>query len=315
MTTGSLPGADIERGSGRGAETFERPAEVVDVSERLYRQVFAAGLWVAVGCTALAGLGALLQPTAGQLRGAAACALCIPAIVAAAMHPGWVYARTRRHPWALLGPAAILGGCALIAGIRSYQLFVPMCAVIGTIGLAAPARVVVAAGLVSALGLAAPQIIEGRSDVAGAIAVVAPPLMFWLIVDRIAGFALHLHQTLATTASPSPRQSADGGETARRREPDNEEGVRRAARERRALPAAAIVHAKRTRLTSRQLQVLLLACEGLKHAEIGACLGIGPQQVRRHLRDARERVGADSTPALVAWARQTGLVPRPASQR
>ena len=52
---------------------FERAAELVDISERIYRRVFAAGLWVAVGCSAFGVLASLLQPPGSQLRGVIVC--------------------------------------------------------------------------------------------------------------------------------------------------------------------------------------------------------------------------------------------------
>jgi len=60
--------------------------------------------------------------------------------------------------------------------------------------------------------------------------------------------------------------------------------------ERRALPGPGVVSVDGVRLTSRQLQVILLACEGLKHAEMGECLGIGTPMVRRHLHEAERRM-------------------------
>lgn len=308
MSPKATDGTTIVAGRSGEPDTFRRAAELVDVSEHLYRQLFAAGLWVAVGCTAYAGMSALLQTTHGQLRGAILCAICLPAMIVAAARPAWLYARVRRRPWLLLVPASIMGTCALFTGIQSYQLFVPIVAVIGSIGLAAPARVVVVAGMLGGVCVGAPQVIEGKGDVGGAIALVVPPLMFWLIVDRIAGFALRLHRSLGGVTAPGSRQlvASRVGSV-----PEEECRPHADAREQRALPVPTCDTVGGKRLTSRQLQVLLLACEGLRHAEIGACLGIGPQQVRRHLRDARERVGVDSTPQLVAWAVSAGLVPRP----
>jgi DNA-binding CsgD family transcriptional regulator len=52
-------------------------------------------------------------------------------------------------------------------------------------------------------------------------------------------------------------------------------------------------------LTSRQLEVALLARDGLREGEIAACLGISVRQVERLLHDARERAGAATTSELV----------------
>jgi LuxR family quorum sensing-dependent transcriptional regulator len=53
-------------------------------------------------------------------------------------------------------------------------------------------------------------------------------------------------------------------------------------------------------LTARQLQVVLLAHDGLRQAEIAACLGISARQVERHLEQARKRAKAATTAQLVA---------------
>src|SRR4051812_8203257 len=47
----------------RGA-VFQRPAELVDIAERIFQQVFAVGLWVATGLSAFASLSSLLQDIA-----------------------------------------------------------------------------------------------------------------------------------------------------------------------------------------------------------------------------------------------------------
>jgi DNA-binding CsgD family transcriptional regulator len=55
-----------------------------------------------------------------------------------------------------------------------------------------------------------------------------------------------------------------------------------------------------SRLTPRQLQAALLACDGLKQPEIAIALGISPSQVARLLSQARKRMGAATTGHLVA---------------
>lgn len=69
-----------------------------------------------------------------------------------------------------------------------------------------------------------------------------------------------------------------------------------------------------SRLTPRQLQATLLACDGLKQPEIAIALGISPRQVARLLSQARERAGAATTGQLVAMLVTNGLVP-PIEQR
>lgn len=305
MSPAEHAGAALERRHALRSASFERPAELVDISERIYRQVFATGMGVAATFSAFAALISLLQPSGSQLRGLLVCAACLAAAGAGAARPLPLYRLLRRHPWALLAAAASLGVGAVAVGAVNYQMFLPIASIIGVLGLAAPLRMVASAGLIGAIGLAAPQIVGGHSNPAEALAVVVPPLVFWLIVDRIAGFALRLHLSLDT--APSAAQSsrpATGG--------DNGDGQppRRGDRSPRALPEPEVIEVDGVRMTSRQLQVVLLACEDLKHAEIGACLGLGAQQVRRHLKSARERTGSVSNPQLVAWARRAGLAPR-----
>jgi DNA-binding NarL/FixJ family response regulator len=61
-------------------------------------------------------------------------------------------------------------------------------------------------------------------------------------------------------------------------------------------------------LTERELDVLLLLAEGLKHEEIGARLGIGSETVRTHLRKACTRLGAATRTQAVATALRQGLI-------
>jgi DNA-binding NarL/FixJ family response regulator len=63
-----------------------------------------------------------------------------------------------------------------------------------------------------------------------------------------------------------------------------------------------------TALTQRELDVLLLLAEGLKHEEIGARLGIGSETVRTHLRKACTRLGAATRTQAVATALRRGLI-------
>lgn len=116
------------------------------------------------------------------------------ACVAGARRPAGLYAVLRRRPWALLIAGVFLGAGAWFVGKHNFQLFVPIVATLAVPGIATPRRVVTAAGLIAAVGLAAPQLTSGHGNFGGPIAVIVPPLLFWLIVDRIAGFALRLHQ-------------------------------------------------------------------------------------------------------------------------
>ena len=65
----------------------------------------------------------------------------------------------------------------------------------------------------------------------------------------------------------------------------------------------------RPRLTTRQLQVILLAADGMRYSEIAALLDVSPRAVHRHLSTARAKVGANTTAELVAWAARAHILP------
>lgn len=302
-TGGLVPPLEPPRGI-----VFQRPAELVDVSERIYRQVFAVGLWVAAGLSAFAAAASLLQPDAGsRFRGFAVCAVFAAACVVSAVRPAPIYRALRHRPWLLLGPGVVLGLGSWFVGVRNFQLFMPLIVIVGVPGIATPRRVVIAAAVVAGIGLGVPHVVDGDGNLGGPIAVIVPPLLFWLIVDRIAGFALRLHQSLALSNEQQARATADPGRHESPTEPtdvvDHEDGLAE-------LPEPEEIVVAGVKLTARQLQVVMLVCEGLRHDEIARCLEIGVPMVRRHLEKARKRVGVGSTPELVAWAFAVELVPR-----
>ena len=302
LSEGQPPDDRDERGA-----VFQRPAELVDISERIFQQVFAVGLWVATGLSAFASLSSLLQPTASsQLRGFAVCAGYATVCAAAAWRPAGVYFALRRQPWWLLVAAFSLGLGGWFVGEDNFPLYLPIIAVLGVAGIATPRHVLIVASGIAGAGLAAPHLIGGDGNLGGPIAVLIPPLLFWLIVDRIASFALRLHQSLG----PTDERGAD-----RWSSPPDPDTVRREARprddrERLGLPAPRVIEVDGVRFTARQLQALLLCAEGLTNREIGICLEIGATQVGRHLNQARKRAGATTNAELVAWGIAGGLVPR-----
>ncbi|MDP1889944.1 MAG: hypothetical protein Q8K55_03550 [Gemmatimonadaceae bacterium] len=296
---------------------FERPAELVEISEHVYCQIFAVGLWVAAGFTAFAALASLLQPAGSQLPGLAVCTVALGVVVTCARSPAVVYQALRRRPSTLLAPGALLGLGAVLIGPDNYQLSLPILSIIGVAGIATPRPAVIASALLAAIGVGASRLIDGQHDLGGAVVLVVLPLIFWVIVERVAGFGLRFHQSLASqavSAAPPDDEAAratggtsGGGSTAERPSQNDASNLE--------LAEPPVILVDSIRLSSRQLQVVLLACEGLQHAEIGACLGIGAQQVRRHLGEARRRTQSQTTPQLIAWARKTGLVPLASATR
>jgi DNA-binding CsgD family transcriptional regulator len=292
----ALPGPEAAE-----ALAAARPAELVDLSESVYQQVFAVGMWVSFGCGLFALSSSLLQPAGSRLAGLLACGVWMVVTVVSAKASSGTYRLLRRCPWLLAAVGAALGLTAFAVGPHNFQLFLPIVSVLSVAGVAARRRVVLVAAAIAGVGLGAPQLLYGAGDLAGATLVWAPPLVFWLMIDRIAAFTLRLHLALVDDASPphsvsptDPERDFDPGRPARR--------------VRAGLPNPGAVDVAGVRLTSRQLQVIMLACEGLRHAEIASCLGIGIGTARRHVVEARRRTGTATTPQLVAWAQRVGLV-------
>jgi DNA-binding NarL/FixJ family response regulator len=73
-------------------------------------------------------------------------------------------------------------------------------------------------------------------------------------------------------------------------------------------PALRRSPAARSALTERELDVLRLLADGLRHEEIGRRLGIGSETVRTHLRKASDRLGAATRTQAVATALREGLI-------
>ena len=73
-------------------------------------------------------------------------------------------------------------------------------------------------------------------------------------------------------------------------------------------PALRRPSARSSPLTDREIEVLSLLADGLRHEEIGKRLGIGSETVRTHLRKASDRLGAATRTQAVATALRQGLI-------
>ncbi len=61
-------------------------------------------------------------------------------------------------------------------------------------------------------------------------------------------------------------------------------------------------------LTSREIEVLLLACDGLQRKEIAARLRISPKTVEFHRQKIADRAGLKTTASMVRYAIRMGLL-------
>lgn len=291
------------------AQAVARPAELVELSERLYRAIFGAGLYVAV-ITALYGFGLVFVQVGDFPRAAAAatCALLAVALLAAARGHRHVYRALRRAAgvWApLLG--VLLACLHVIIGAGSQLLFPVTLLLVGLLGCAVPMRWVLLAGLIAGAGQAAAVFTHSlsandqRALLTSAAADVFIPVIFTALVTYLARFMLELHRTVMAVpgagAGPAPARRLRSSTRPPDASPTGE-----------AASDPAPVRATRS-VTARQLQVIALASEGLKHADIADCLAITPGQVGRLLKHARDRLGVATNQQLVAWAINEGLLP------
>lgn len=287
-----------------------RPAELVELAERLYRGTFKAGLHVAT-VTALYALALVFVQVNDLHRSLAAgiCLLLMVGLLLAARRPSRVYRALRRRPavWVPVFGLA-LGAAHLVIGPSNQVLFPPALTLLALLGTAVAMRWVLLAGLLVAAGQVFPVLLDSlagddqRALITAAAADVFIPLLFTALIGQLARFMLELHRTITRLAGNSaqavpvrvrawsPRPPRPGSAAAANPSP------------RPVSPAI---------ITPHQLEVLALLAEGLQHGAIGECLDITPGQVTRLLSHARRRVGVATNRELIAWAISSGLLPAP----
>lgn len=302
--------------------TITRPADLVELSERVYRSIFGAGLYVATMTSVYAV--ALVFVQVGTVNRPLAAGVCVAlafGVFAAARRHVPTYLQLRRRPayW-MVALGLILSAAHIVIGAANQILFPPTLTLIAVAGSVVRMRWVFIAGLVVAAGQASPVLTdtltsnEHRALLTAAAADVFIPLLFSVLITRLARFMLDLHRTITDLAAPRPAT-----------EPAK---VRAWTMRDRSAPVAArdgLPHAGKTEnapltssrpagaatITPRQLQAVALAAEGLSHAEIADCLGVTAGQVARLLANARARVGVITTQQLVLWAIAGGVLPDP----
>ncbi len=294
----------------------QRPAEVVELTEFLYRRIFSFGLIVATVMAFYAIVLSAIRPEGNGLRGVVICGavsgLCL---VALALRARW-YRVLRRYPAVIAVPALVVGGASWLVGDPNDQMFYVVIIVLGVTGLTVPFGYVVGSTFIAGFGCTAPLLFSTQPGVtSSAIAAVTIPTIFWLIIEQLARYVLRAYGETAE-GLPWERDGGvpgDGGGTGSRSAAGSRQRWRPSlfrGRERPLLPVGGSEGDRGVNLSARQLEVVLLCAEGLDHSEIAACLEIGAQQVRKHLRLARERTGSATTAQLIAWSIRNGLVSR-----
>jgi DNA-binding CsgD family transcriptional regulator len=290
-------------------------AELVALSERFYGGVFV-GAVVFVGLAALAALALMpardFRPGAPVPLAFAASALIAVGAVFAVWRAGAFYRALRR--WPQLQLALVVAAAALIASpVMTSQLWWPSCAILMALALVVPLRrTLLYCLLVLGTNLAG-HLVTADFDEIHPVDIIGLWIGFplWLttvaiVTDRLSSYILRLNAAppLAETRREPPRpMSVSTPEPPHA--PAAEVVLAPDAEEPEADPPAALSE----RLTARQLQVVALLADGLRHREVAACLSISERQVQRHVAEAVARLGLRNAYELAAVAVSEGLVP------
>jgi len=272
-----------------------RGAELVHLAEELYIRLARVGFGILLAGCGLTLLFATLQRGAPGFATALFVATAACFAVAGLTRPVGVYLRLRSHRLLQVAPAAFGAVTVLLDGPDSPCYWIALA--LASITALVSSRLL-AVGFAAVIGLAylAGTIVGGQplfslhdsGVLPTAVGIPAYTLVSAVLIDGFAGLALgrrrrigvaHQHKTHARRVPNLAAQAT--AEPTRSLPPPAQRTVRSASL-----------------LTARQLQVLLLLCDGLKQTEIAACLGISVRQVERHIAAARQRVGAPTTNRL-----------------
>jgi DNA-binding CsgD family transcriptional regulator len=318
-----MPGSNPEAGVGAlvpradGGRLVLRGVELVELSERFYRGLFAGGV-AFVGVASVVAL-ALLPgrprtpaTTAAMLVATVPMILVAPVVIWRAERAYGVLRRSRRLELALVAVATAM----VVYPLRS-ELYWPACGLITVVAIMAPTRRWAAYCFVALAANLAAHTIAGDLGRTPAEAIVGLwiGLPFWaatfsVVGDRFAAQVLLL-QTADPVAVPPLRVRAHVGDVAGAAGPDPRSVA--------LAPAAGGPPPPRPpprpkdgamgRLTARQLQVTALLVDGLRYREVAACLSISERQVQRHVAAAVTRAAVRTANELIAVAAAEGLAP------
>lgn len=276
---------------------IERGADLVYLAEELYLRLFILTLVLtAIGCVVsvwFAVVSSHASPVLTALIAALTFVLAAAGLARSRRCYRWLrYNRVRQVSPALIAISAVL--CNGPAS-PSWWVALPLLWVIAAVsstGLSLAAATVTSAAYIAGTLLGGEPLIQGGNAgiLGAAVALPANILVGRLVAEVFARFVLRLHQ-LERRAPPPPRpvRIANISAAAAPRDTPGPTPAR-ARRE----------HRRLTRLTSRELEALLLVRDGLLHGEIALALGISSRQVERLLASARTRTNTATTSQLVA---------------
>ncbi len=292
--------------NGQPATAFSAPlirsgADLVEVTETFYLRIFRVALCaVIVGATCDA-LYAEIDASVSHRAVVVVMSCVMSASVAAALRrASQVYCRLRLTQAGQAAPG-LFAAALLLLGPYGPMWFTAMGLVLVT-AVVSSLRTTLLLAVLAMTTFTAGTVIPGAdffpegdfSRFGAAIGLVVNGLVGYAMVHWVAGFVLRLHRFDREPEPLAPKR------VSALVEPDVAPG---------ASPARSRRRPSTSRLTARQLEVVVLLRDGLHHAEIAECLSISARQVERHSREARERVGARTTSELVAMLVENRLVP------
>jgi DNA-binding CsgD family transcriptional regulator len=314
----------------RGLASIEPPihsgAELVALAERFNYGVFLGAL----GFIALSTLMALaflpLRSSADHgkppLPAVAAAILVLVLAALAAWRASDVDRLLRRRPALEFVPVLIAAALLSVASPLRNELWWSACAILMALALRISLRRALLYSLVVLLAnLIAHASANDWADTSprGIIGLWIG-LPFWTAMAAIVPqrMASHILRLNAERTRPRrsvrrvPAGSPDGSDVAPRRDDgrttDANGSVPSSDRPTTGLDAPPTTgSARMSRLTSRQLEVVVLLADGQRYEQIGACLAITPGQVYRHARNAIVRLGLENVNQLVAIAVAEGV--------
>lgn len=299
MSSGLVIGAEGQAATAPNACLIRSGADLVEVTEALYLQLFNVGLCSVIVGAGLDVLDAAIDPRTPHPTVVVLVSLALCAAVAIALRrPSQLYRRLRSSEVSQAVPG-LVGAALLVLGPYGPMWFAAMAMILVTAVLSSLRVTLLTAVSATAMYIAG-TVIPGADlfpsldRFAAAFSLLVVGLGGHATIQWMAEFVLRLHSFEREAEPVAPRRVSARAVVE----------AAHAARPRRSprRPSA-------SGLTARQLEVAVLLRDGLRHSEIAECLSISARQVERHVREARERVGARTTNELVAMLVRNGLVP------
>jgi len=325
--------AMVQAAAVANAVRIRRGAELVALAERFNYGIFMGAL-AFVGLSTLTALAFLpLRASAENGRPpptAVSAAVVVLALTAlAAWRAQDVYRLLRNRPGLAIVPVLVAAALLSVVSPLRNELWWPACAILMVIALQCSLRRALVYSLIVLLANLAAHTIDGDLSETSPVGIVGLwiGIPFWtamaaVIPDRMTSHILRLNarrepprplaHRVAVGAPHPPTDAAQEDEPA--------DDLAAGATPERASGPTTVISAEREstltgRLTTRQLEVVVLLADGHRYEFIGACLSISAGQVYRHVRNAVERLDLQNVNQLVAVAVAEGVVPPPARSR